>query len=376
MTYTCSECGDIYTQLIDELDHEIGEGVYTAPECEKDGYWTYSCENCIHSYTVQDQGTALEHDLGTVTVPATCVVAGSVTVSCTNCDHVVVTAIPVLGHAWGNWRVVTAPTATASGLNRRDCTREGCTHYETTVTDPTGSNNGGDFGGPIGPTIPSGPVVNPGAETVFEDILTPLAAASNFADELYALKLFLGVGMDENDLPIFALESRLTRLQALVLTIRLLGLEEEAFAFEGTHPFTDVPDWGDPYVALAFELGITVGVSSTEFGSELHATCQQFTTFLMRALGYNDSDGDFDYDTVLEKALEIELYSEALLEELDSDEFLRADAVLAMVRALLTYIKGSDDTMLIDTLVEAEVFTQEDADLFIAAVARIDERGF
>jgi hypothetical protein len=37
----------------------------------------------------------------------------------------------------GGWTVTTAPTATAPGLERRDCQRSGCIHYETRPIPPT-----------------------------------------------------------------------------------------------------------------------------------------------------------------------------------------------------------------------------------------------
>jgi len=170
-----------------------------------------------------------------------------------------------------------------------------------------------------------------------------------------------------------------------VLTIRLLGLEREALAFAGLNPFGDVPEWGVPYVAFAFEIGLTNGISAELFGSEQLVTTQQFTTFLLRALGYSDTqDRDFTFAQALDKAIEVELYTDELLAELSEGEFSRGDAVIAMVRALLTNVRdevdapdeeGEEDspTMLIDTLVEAGLFSREDADIFVESIRRIDD---
>lgn len=53
MTYTCSECGDTYTEAIAPAgEHNYDDGVQTkAPTCTEDGEMTYTCTACGHSYT-------------------------------------------------------------------------------------------------------------------------------------------------------------------------------------------------------------------------------------------------------------------------------------------------------------------------------------
>ena len=114
--------------------------------------------------------------------------------------------------------------------------------------------------------------------------------AQTLAQDLKDLGLFRGVS--ETD---FALSRPATRTEALVMLLRLLGQENQALSFEGTHPFTDVPGWADRYVAYAWENGLTNGVSATTFGTS-DATCQMYATFLLRALGYNDARGDFTWN--------------------------------------------------------------------------------
>ena len=128
-------------------------------------------------------------------------------------------------------------------------------------------------------------------------------------------------------------------------------------------------------MAFAFDKGITNGISAELFGSNNLVTCQQFTTFLIRALGYDDSADDFTYAGALAFALEIGLYTDDILYDLNLGSFLRGDAVVAMVKALHTNIKGSSDVTLLDTLVEAGVITKDQAEEFVEAIARIDEMG-
>jgi len=229
---------------------------------------------------------------------------------------------------------------------------------------PVGGGGGGGGGGGVTPPPPV-------EEIPDED--PPLAGGYDYVDELHALSLFRGIGVDANGNPIFALDQPLTRLQALILTIRLLGLEEEALAYEGNNPFTDVTyDRQVPYVAFGFSMGITRGISDTLFGPNRLVTNQEFTTFLLRSLGYSEDDDDFTFETALDKALEIELFTEAVLEQLEEGTFLRGDAVVAMVNALLTLIKDSEDTLLLHTLVDAGVIFAGDAYAFIVAIERID----
>jgi len=224
--------------------------------------------------------------------------------------------------------------------------------------------------------IPTG-IVAPPSESDIRDLDVPLSGAANLAYELYLLGLFRGTGTDADGEPIFGLEQSLTRLQALILTIRLLGLEEEALAFEGENPFTDVTAASQVrYVAYGYAMGITTGVTETLFRPTRLVSLREFTTFLLRVLGYDDREGDFEYAEAIAKAVDVLLYSEELAKDLSDGEFLRNEAVIAMGKALLTFVNGSEEIRLIDKLVEAEVFSQEKADAFIEVMAKIEEMGF
>ena len=204
-----------------------------------------------------------------------------------------------------------------------------------------------------------------------------LTSITPYADELNKLGLFMGTVSGATP-PVYELDGQLTRIQALILVIRLMGLEEEALSGSGKNNLLDVPSWAVKYAVYAYQNGITTGVNAegTLFAPNRAVTCQEFTTFLLRSLGYRESRNDFQYATALNKALEIGLYTEDVLAELNSGTFLRGDAVVVMVNALLTPIKDSNDTLLIDTLVNAGLFSSDTANEFVAAIARADERGF
>ncbi|MCL2476449.1 hypothetical protein, partial [Candidatus Bathycorpusculum sp.] len=67
------------------LGHDWVEQGRSEPTCTEDGYISYYCKN--HVETRIDALAALGHDLSSVTVDATCLVAGSVTTTCSRCDY-------------------------------------------------------------------------------------------------------------------------------------------------------------------------------------------------------------------------------------------------------------------------------------------------
>ena len=106
------------------------------------------------------------------------------------------------------------------------------------------------------------------------------------AEHLYDRGLLKGVGTVDGTVD-FALDDILTREQAVVLLIRLLGREAEALACDFPCSFKDVPEWAVPYVGYAQVTGLTLGMGDGTFGAGLPVTGVQFLTFLLRALGYS-----------------------------------------------------------------------------------------
>ena len=66
------------------------------------------------------------------------------------------------------------------------------------------------------------------------------AFASDSADALYELGLFLGTGKNADGSPNFSLNRVPTRAEAVTMLVRLLGKEEEALAGDWETPFSDV----------------------------------------------------------------------------------------------------------------------------------------
>ena len=131
--------------------------------------------------------------------------------------------------------------------------------------------------------------------------LTATAYAADFthcADSMKAMGLFAGTNKG------YELDRAATRAEAGVMLVRLLGREAEAKATAYDAPFTDVPDWAKPYVGWLYRNGLTAGVSGTKYGTNDTVTAQQYATFLLRALGYSDRNGDFAYADALRFAEE------------------------------------------------------------------------
>ena len=146
---------------------------------------------------------------------------------------------------------------------------------------------------------------------------------------------------EEEDEPIPQMDTTIpgTRLEGVVLVVRFLN--KVSFVENGSfsHPFTDVPEWGENYVGFAYEQGIVNGISDTEFGSNDLITLPEFTTMILRAMGYDDKQGDFYWATshVLAAAMGI------AVEPQNPDEFLRGDMLNILFSAMFARPKGAEE---------------------------------
>ncbi len=161
------------------------------------------------------------------------------------------------------------------------------------------------------------------------------------AQTLYNLGLFLGT---DNG---FELERVGTRVEAAAMMVRMLGKEETAKANVGEIPFADVPDWAVPYVSYLYHNGITKGMSDTEFGAALNITPDQYLTYILRSLGYDDAAGDFSWDNAVSKAAELNVLTdeESTLFSASQD-MPRGYIVGASYNSLFTNLKNSDKVLL------------------------------
>lgn len=163
-------------------------------------------------------------------------------------------------------------------------------------------------------------------------------------------KLGLLLGSPEG----FELDRTPTRAEGSVMLVRLLGREKEAKEANYVHPFTDVPEWLNPYVGFLYHNKLTTGVGNNLFDPNSKMDANSFTTFILRALGYSDKEGDFSWDKALEKALSLNIIDESYKKLLSEKTFLRDDMVAISYNALTALIKRSNITL-------AEKLLQENA---------------
>jgi hypothetical protein len=178
----------------------------------------------------------------------------------------------------------------------------------------------------------------------------------DLGDALFAMKFFLGTEAG------YELNRSATRLEGLVMMLRLFGEEKQALAYTGTSPFTDLPAWGKPYVAYAYSKGYTNGESATVFNPEKSITAYEFMTFILRALGYADTaGGDFVWDRALDYAGQIGLFSPAEITLL-SGLFYRDHIVYISYYALSGHVKGSSTLLLNKLIAQGAVSAQTATD--------------
>src|SRR5699024_3518205 len=114
------------------------------------------------------------------------------------------------------------------------------------------------------------------------------------------------------------------------------GGKEAALTGGSTHPFTDVDDWGEPYVAYAYANGITTGVGDTTFGFHNTVTQEEYLTLLLRAMRYDGVDWRDPYAAADQLGLrEGEDY-------VRDQTFQRSDMVLLSDRMLEVTLAGEE----------------------------------
>ena len=89
-------------------------------------------------------------------------------------------------------------------------------------------------------------------------------------------------------------EAKVTRNEMAVVMCNLL--DYTVASYKGTSPFTDVPEWAEPYVAACYTNGITSGYDAKTYGGSDSVTTGQAALMVMKALGYFQYQSDFGAD--------------------------------------------------------------------------------
>lgn len=149
------------------------------------------------------------------------------------------------------------------------------------------------------------------------------------ADALAELGLFAGTGTAYGSG--YDLEVAPTRVEGVVMFLRLIGEEQAAQSYTGPCLFVDVPDWAKQYVAYAYFKGYTAGVGPDAAGNPVFGTSRligapEYLTFVLRALGYRDTGAnpDFTWETALTRGVELGVLTKGEAQWLSSATFLRA----------------------------------------------------
>jgi len=160
----------------------------------------------------------------------------------------------------------------------------------------------------------------------------------------------------------FDLDRSPTRTEAIVMLLRMLGEEQAALNSSYTDPFTDVPSWAVKYVSYAYNKGYANGISATAFGSSSLVTPEQFITFMLRALGYDDRAGDFMWNESINYAEWLGLAGVSKYQD-GSDSFLRSDCIDIMY-SFLTASKKGTTTTLAEALADQNVISRVKAEKY------------
>ena len=158
----------------------------------------------------------------------------------------------------------------------------------------------------------------------------------------------------------YDLEVTATRVEGVIMFLRLIGEEKNAQSYAGSCPFADVPDWAARYVGYAYAKGYTAGVGPDEAGNPVFGTqrligAPEYMTFVLRALGHSDSGAspDFTWDTALARAAEFGVLTQGEAAQFGAlPSFLRAHMAYLSYFSLDAPMAGGSGTLL-DALVSA-----------------------
>lgn len=132
----CTGCGLVERQDATELlEHTWSEPEVVEPTCSKKGSETRVCTACGEEKV--DVLAKLPHTYGdTQTKKPTCTEHGKVYEICSVCgDEHILAYLATDGHKYGEWSVSVDQTCDEKGVEKRECTVEGCDHVDTRPID-------------------------------------------------------------------------------------------------------------------------------------------------------------------------------------------------------------------------------------------------
>ena len=140
-------------------------------------------------------------------------------------------------------------------------------------------------------------------------------------------------------------ESKVTRNEMAVVMSNLMAYNVKTYA--NTSPFTDVPEWAEPYVAACYTNGITSGYDKLTYGGSDNVTTAQAALMVMKALGYFQFQSDFGADWQLSTVAQGNKID--LFEDVDSpvkEAITRNELAQLVLNALESgTVEADDDTI-------------------------------
>lgn len=123
---TCSRCGVTEIGTVEATGHQNKETIAgTAPDCLNSGITEgIKCKDCGQWIQEQTTTPALGHDWvkdAEKSTPSTCTQKGLDFYNCSRCKQTNEEEVPVVDHAWSDWRITTEATCNTSGEQQRVC---------------------------------------------------------------------------------------------------------------------------------------------------------------------------------------------------------------------------------------------------------------
>lgn len=167
-------------------------------------------------------------------------------------------------------------------------------------------------------------------------------------DTLQSLEILQGNGIS------LELDKQLNRAEGSAIYFRLMGLQEKSQIFKKENTdynteFKDIPNWAKDNINYLYNQKIVHGVSPNSYGASNLMTAEEFTTLILRGLGYKDMEGDFKWDQSLKKALDIGLINSSEKAYIENgDIFTKEKMAIITYNTLFQKHKESEIITLID----------------------------
>ncbi len=172
---------------------------------------------------------------------------------------------------------------------------------------------------------------------VLSTVTVAFGEAADYGQELKALGIIKG---DQNG-DLHAAD-KVTREEALITLTRMMGQEAQALECKDANPFSDVPadNWSRPYIGYAKKQGWTKGIGEDKFGLDQDVTAQEYVTFMLRALGYNDPN---TYANAMKLASDYKVCEQGQYQP--TAVLIRQDVFGLMFNTLNAKVKDSDQLL-------------------------------